>query len=111
MAYGQRTTRADNGLPSHAETGYWRCPGGGDAVEVVLAHPTGVTEILEGTISEGTDIRLRSTAIAGTTTAKSIVTIERDLTIDGDVLRYTFRMAAVGQPLTTHLRAELRRTA
>ena len=108
LAYGQRTTHPDDGRPMHAETGYWR-PAGAGRLEVVLAHPTGVTEILEGTIEGGT-IRLRSTVVALTATAKSVTALERDLDVDGDVLRYRVRMAAVGLPLTHHLAAELHRT-
>ena len=109
LAYGQRTTHPGDGRPMHAETGYWR-PAGAGRLEVVLAHPTGVTEILEGTIDGGA-IRLRSTVIALTGTAKSVTALERDFDVAGDVLRYRLRMAAVGQPLTHHLAAELHRTS
>jgi hypothetical protein len=108
LAYGQRTTHPEEGRPMHAETGYWR-PAGAGRLEVVLAHPTGVTELLEGTI-EGGAIRLRSTVVALTATAKSVTALERDIDVDGDVLRYRVRMAAVGLPLTHHLAAELHRT-
>lgn len=108
LAYAQRTKHADDGRPMHAETGYWR-PAGAGHLEVVLAHPTGVTEILEGTI-DGGSIRLRSTVVALTATAKSVTALERDLDVAGDVLRYRVRMAAVGLPLTHHLAAELHRT-
>ncbi|MGH9115281.1 MAG: peroxynitrite isomerase [Acidimicrobiales bacterium] len=107
LAYSQRTRHATEGRPLHAETGYWRVPGPGQ-VEAVIAHPTGIAEVLQGTF-DGTTASLRSTSVALTGTAKSVTAVERALTLAGDVLSYDLSMAAVGLPLTHHLHAELRR--
>lgn len=116
VAYQQKTMASDDGRPLHAETAYWRIPSEGLA-EIVVAHPTGITEILEGFAAPNsagdTDtliIDVRSTAIAATASAKEVSRTERTFEVTGDVLRYTMRMAAVGQPLTHHLSATLHRS-
>ena len=48
LTYGQKTKAAADGKPLHAETGYLRVPQPGH-VEIVLAHPSGITEIEVGT--------------------------------------------------------------
>jgi THAP4-like, heme-binding beta-barrel domain len=106
IEYVQRTHHPDTGAPMHTETGYLRMPAPG-RLEAVLAQPTGLVEVAEGTV-EGPVIRLRSTVV-GTGTAKPVGRIERDITVDGDRLRYSVRMAAVGRDLTTHLEAILER--
>lgn len=108
LAYVQRTVDAVTGRPLHAETGYFRLAGPG-WVELVVSHPTGIVEVDEGTF-DGTALRLRSRAMARTGSAKEVTAIERDVDVDGDRLGYSLRMAAVGQPLTHHLAADLRRT-
>jgi hypothetical protein len=112
LAYGQKTRATDDGRPLHAETGYVRVPSPG-RIEVVLAHPTGITEVEEGTIGDDDGalvIELATSAIARTATAKEVTALERSFRIDGDELTYTVRMAAVGLPLQHHLSATLRRT-
>lgn len=108
LAYTQRTWALDDGRPLHAEAGYWR-PQPGGRLEVVLAHPTGVTEIQEGTVGEGR-IELKATVIGRTGSAKEVAALTRIFErSDPDTLRYQVDMAAAGQPLQLHLTAELHR--
>ena len=107
LSYLQRTQHPSTGLPMHTETGYFRMAGS-DRVELVIAQPTGVVEVLEGTVDAGT-IRLRSTLIGRTGSAKEVTQVERELTVRDDRLSYVIRMAAVGSPLSDHLEAELDR--
>ncbi|MBK9180295.1 MAG: FABP family protein [Acidimicrobiales bacterium] len=109
LAYAQRTWDPDTGAPLHAEAGYWR-PVAPGRVELVIAHPTGVTELAEGTVAAGR-IDVETTAVGLSGTAKEVRAVARTVDVDGDDLRYTLRMAAVGVPLTHHLAAELHRTA
>lgn len=117
LAYRQATVNLATSLPAHAESGYLRAVGD-RRVELVLAHPTGVVELEEGTFelvyndqgrAHGLKLDLRSTSVAGTTTAKEVTSLERRIEVTGDVLRYTLAMAAVGQPHQHHLQAELHR--
>ncbi|MBF6097183.1 FABP family protein [Nocardia cyriacigeorgica] len=111
LTYRQRTRAADDNRPLHAETGYLRCPRP-DRVELILAHPTGITEICEGILTVSADeihFEFESTNIGLTSTAKSVTALGRSIRQSGDVIDYTLRMAAVGEPLRHHLAATLRR--
>lgn len=107
LAYSQRTVHSGHGSPLHAEVGYWRLARR-DWAELVVSHPTGIVELDEGEFDGGT-LRLRSRVVACTGSATRVGAIERDVTVEGDRLTYSLRMAAAGQPLTHHLAAELRR--
>jgi hypothetical protein len=115
LGYQQRTASRGEKRPLHAETGYWRVPAPSLA-EIVIAHPTGITEVIEGFAAPNspgdTDtliIDVRSTTIASTSSAKEVTRTERTIEVTGDLMRYTVRMAAVGQPLQHHLSATLHR--
>jgi hypothetical protein len=107
LVYVQRTRDAATGAPLHAETGYLRWPGAGRA-EMVIAQPTGITEILAGTL-EGGHMHLRALSVECTPTATEVTDTERHFEVEGDVLRYRLSMAAVGHPLGVHLQATLHR--
>jgi len=111
LTYEQRTRATDDGRPLHAETGYLRVPAAG-RVELLLANPTGVTEISEGSLSvEGTvlEMELSTTSVGLSSSAKHVTALGRSFRVDGDVLTYTLRLGAVGQPLQHHLAATLHR--
>lgn len=111
LVYSQRTTATADGRPLHAETGYLRVPASG-RVELVLAHPTGITEIEEGSLSSDGDtlrLELAATAIGLSSTAKEVTALTRSFRLTRDELTYRVAMGAVGQPLQHHLAAALHR--
>lgn len=111
LTYRQRTTASADGRGLHAEVGYVRAPTP-DRAEWVLAHPTGITEIEEGTLSTDgatVEMELRATTIGLSASAKDVTALTRSIHVDGDELTYRVSMAAMGQPLQHHLAATLHR--
>lgn len=111
LAYTQRTNAVDDGRPLHAEAGYLRWASG--APELVVASPTGVSEVHTGTVGlvdGGLDLILHTITVAASPTAKRVDSVERRLRLRGDVLEYELHMAAVGEPHQLHLTATLRRS-
>jgi hypothetical protein len=111
LAYAQKTKAVTDGKPLHAETGYLRVPRPGQ-VELVLAHPSGITEIEVGTYSVTGDlieVEMSTTDVGLTPSAKEVSALGRSLRIDGDELSYSVQMGAVGQTLQVHLAAVLHR--
>ena len=110
LSYAQRT-RGSDGAPMHAETGYLRVPAAG-RVELVLAQPSGITEIDEGTVAVDGDalvIELVSESVGRTSSAKEVLSVSRSIRVEGDDLTYTLSMGAMGLPLQHHLTATLHR--
>ena len=91
------------------ELAFWR-PQRGGGLEVVSAHPNGVAQIEVGTVVDGR-ISLSSATVARSPTAKDISHLERSFVVNGDLLTYEVRMAAMGHGLEPHLEASLRRAS
>ena len=99
--------------PLAVESGFWR-PQPEGKVEVLLSHPTGITEIYAGEFRSLTSIEMVTDAVARTATAKPYTAGKRLYGLvpsqarEGEKdLAYAFDMAAMGQPLTPHLWAVL----
>jgi THAP4-like, heme-binding beta-barrel domain len=97
------------GRPLAMEVGFWR-PQPNGSLEVLLTHPTGITEIYLGEIS-GTKIEMATDAVLRTATAKVVTAGKRLYGLIGADLGYAYDMAAVGLPLQPHLSAQLKRVA
>ena len=109
LAYSQKTRHAETGQPLHAETGYIRAIGD-ERIEFVLSQPSGIVELHGGRVA-GTRLDLTLHAVHTTPAAKSVTDVVRSIEVTDDALAYTVSMAAVGEPLTHHLRATLHRDA
>ncbi|MDA8848196.1 FABP family protein [bacterium] len=124
LAYTQKTKHAVSGAPLHAEAGYLRAVGAG-RVEFVVVQPSGIVELHSGTVDRGTVDRgtvdrgtvdggalvLQIDGVHTTPTAKSVTDVHRQIWVEQHAgvttLEYQVSMAAVGEPLTHHLRATL----
>jgi THAP4-like, heme-binding beta-barrel domain len=100
-----RTRDAGTGEPRHAESGFLRSTPSG--IELVVAHSFGIAEVAAGTL-DGAVLRLTSDGLGHTATAKEVTRVERRYELGADTIAYSTSMAAVGEPLTHHLRAMLR---
>ena len=112
LTYQSRTWTLDEagrpGRPLAMETGFWRPQPGGTEIEVLLAHPTGIVEIWLGEV-DAAKIELRTDLVARTKTAKEYTAGHRLYGfVEGDLL-WAFDMAAMGQPLQSHISARLKR--
>jgi hypothetical protein len=113
LIYSSRTWLIEEdgsiGRPLSTETGYWR-PQDDGGLEVVLAHPTGIVEIYLGEIT-GTKVQLATDAVVRTATAKEVTAGKRLYGLIGTDLGWAYDMAAMGQPLQSHVSAQLKRVA
>ena len=111
LIYSSRTWLLEQdgkiGRPLAMEVGFWR-PQPDNQVEVLLTHPTGITEIYIGKI-EGTKVELITDAVVRTASAKEVTAGKRLYGLIGTDLGYAYDLAAVGQPLQPHLSAQLKR--
>jgi len=114
LSYSSRTWLIDSDgariRPAATETGFWRPGKEPRDVEVLLAHPTGIVEVYVGEVAF-TRIDLATDVVARTETAKQVSGLKRLYgLVEGD-LAYAIDMAAVDQPLQSHLSARLQRTS
>jgi len=97
---------------AHREVGWWRpvmADGRAtDEVELLIITPTGIMELYIGQL-DGVKLELATDAVVRTSTAKEVTAGRRLYGIVDRDLLYAQDMAAVGQPLTSHLAAKLTR--
>jgi hypothetical protein len=111
LIYASRTWRlgedGEIGGPLAMEVGFWRPQPGGE-LEVLLTHPTGITEIYLGQVT-GTKVEMATDAVVRTSTAKEVTAGRRLYGLIGLDLGYAYDMAAVGRPLQPHVSGQLKR--
>jgi hypothetical protein len=119
LSYSSRSWLLDDDgnqvKPLAEEKGYWRVLPRGDTaattpVEVLLAHPSGYVEIWDG-VADGAKIELRTDVVARSPRAKEYSAGHRLYGLVQGELMWAYDMAAVGQPLQSHLSARLRRVS
>ena len=93
--------------PLATELGFWR-PGGEGEVELLLAHPTGFVEMYYGSV-EPARVEVRTDGVIRSPHAKEYSAASRMYGYVNSNLMWVMDMAAVGEPLQSHVSAELKR--
>lgn len=101
--------------PGGREVGWWRPVHDGDGkatdeIEALYCTPTGIMELHLGRVT-GVRLEMATDAVMRTSTAKEVTAGQRWYGIVDRALLYAQDMAAVGQPLVSHLAARLHRVA
>ncbi|WP_285778058.1 FABP family protein [Microtetraspora sp. NBRC 13810] len=113
LTYRSRTWLLDEAgervRPLSTESGFWRAQPERQ-LEVVLAHPTGIVEIYLGEVVFH-KIELRTDVAARTATAKEYNQGHRLYGLVNGSLMWAYDMEAMGQPLQSHMSAELKKVA
>jgi hypothetical protein len=98
--------------PGALETGFLRLGAekteDGHPVELVLAHPTGYAEVWYG-VADGARLTLATDVVARTMTAKDYTAGQRMYGLVEGSLMYAYDMAAMDQPMQSHLWGRLER--
>jgi hypothetical protein len=106
------TSEGEKIRPAAREVGWWRPVMAGDQatdeMEALYCTPTGIMELHIGRIIQ-LRIEMGTDAVVRTSTAKEVTAGSRVYGIVDRDLLYAQDMAAVGQPMTTHLAAKLTR--
>lgn len=98
--------------PGELETGFLRLGSekadDGYPLELVLAHPTGYAEVWYGTV-DGARLTLATDVVARTSTAKDYTAGQRMYGLVEGHLMYAYDMAAMDQPMQSHVWGRLAR--
>jgi hypothetical protein len=110
LLYSQESWDALTGEPVHFERGFLRPGADLGAIELVLAHPIGVTEVSHGRV-EGTILTLEAGRddVGRTATGLRVAGLRRRYATDGDTLTYALDMATDEIAMTLHLEGAARR--
>ena len=97
--------------PSATEAGFWRpvpLHADGSNVELLLTHPTGIVEMYAG-VAQPAKVEVRTDGVMRSPFAKEYSAAHRMYGYVNSNLMWVMDMAAVGQPLQSHVSAELKR--
>ncbi|MGL4176698.1 MAG: FABP family protein [Dermatophilaceae bacterium] len=97
--------------PLATELGFWRVvpeADDGTNVELLLTHPTGVVEMYAGR-AEPAKVELRTDGVLRSPAAKAYSAGQRLYGYVDSNLMWVMDMAAMGQPVQSHVSAELKR--
>jgi len=95
--------------PLAMETGFWR-PAEDKTLEVLLTHPTGFLEALDGEI-RGPRIEIATRKVVKVESAKDYRRGHRLYGLVDGRLMWVYEMEAMGYPLQAHVSAELKRAS